>query len=146
MSNFHEESSKGQSMLKVVVGLIIAAIALVVVLVVFISGSEPTVYTLSGGELQISGSYGQTIQLSDIQSVEMKTDLPGNLKRTNGYGLGSVIKGYCSSDIGDVTVYIDTAKPPFIYLTTKSGTIILCDETAEKTGELYSSLAAAVKQ
>lgn len=146
MSNLQNESGKGQQGIKVVVGIIIAAAALTVALVIFLSGSKPTVYTIAGGELQITGSYGQTIQLADIQKVELKTDLPGNLRRTNGYGLGSVIKGYCSSDMGDVSVYIDTSRPPFIYLTTKSGTVILCDETAEKTKELYSSLTAAVKQ
>jgi hypothetical protein len=41
-----------------------------------------------------------------------------------------------------VTVYIDTSKPPFIYLTTENGLIILNDRTAEKTQALYDLLEA----
>lgn len=72
--------------------------------------------------------------------------MPAKLRRTNGYGFGTIIKGHCSSDIGNVTVYIDTSKPPFIYLTTANGLIIIFnDETAEKTHALYEDLQKAIE-
>jgi hypothetical protein len=89
--------------------------------------------------------YGLVVSLSDIGSVELKPKLPGDLTRTNGYGgLGSVLKGHCSSDIGPVTVFLDPAVPPFIYLTTADVNLIVNVDSAEKTRALYDELLAAV--
>jgi hypothetical protein len=78
--------------------------------------------------------------------VQLKTDLPANLSRVDGYGVGTIVKGKCTSDSGNVTVYIDTAKPPFIYLETKFGLIILSDQDKAKTQSLYDKLNADIKQ
>ena len=139
-----EQKPKGQKSLPLILGGLIALASLIFVAVLFLGGSKPVAYTLGDGVLDISTNYGQTVKLSDITAVELKNDLPSNLRRTNGYGLGTVVRGACSSDSGDVTVYIDTAVPPFIYLTTSSGLIILNDETAEKTQVLYDSLLSAI--
>jgi flagellar basal body-associated protein FliL len=115
--------------------------------VIVVRGGRPPVYTVSmeDGTFSIESMYGLDVALSDIKSVELKTELPGNLSRTNGYGgFGSVLKGHCSSDIGPVTVFLDTAVPPFIYLTTTDGNLILNTDTEEKTSVLYNELLAAV--
>lgn len=129
-----------------IVGLAIALIALTIFFITMISGNKKPVYSIEGGVFKISSMYGQSVSLADIQNVQLKSDPPVNLKRVNGYGMGSVIKGKCTSDLGDVTVYIDTSKPPFIYLTTSSGLVVLNDQTAEETQSLYDQLNSSISQ
>jgi hypothetical protein len=112
-------------------------------------GAQPPVYTLSpdSSAFTIDSMYGLTVNTSDIQSLELKATLPSNLKRTNGYGgVGTVLKGFCSSDIGDVRVLIDTSKSLFLYITTSSEVIILNGETNEETQQLYETLNMALKK
>lgn len=128
-----------------ILGSIIAVVVLVFVVVLTTTGNKAPVYSIDNGTFKISSMYGQEISLSDVSSVQLKTNLPANLSRTNGYGFGSILKGKCSSDLGNVTVYVDTSKPPFIYLTTSSGLIILNDQSADKTQALYDTLNSSVK-
>jgi len=146
MTDSVQIEGKKQTPHKIIIGIGIATAALIFTFVLFFTGNKPTVYTIKGGIFDISTQYGQTISISDIQSIELKDTVPAKLRRTNGYGLGTIIKGHCSSDIGNVTVYIDTSKPPFIYLTTANGLIIIFnDETAEKTHALYEDLQKAIE-
>lgn len=142
MSDIVQTESKKQRPYNILIGVAIATATLIFTFILFYTGNKPTVYTIKDGVFDISTKYGQAINLSDIKRIELKDTVPAKLRRTNGYGLGSIIKGHCSSDIGDVTVYIDTSKPPFIYLTTENGLIILNDRTAEKTQALYDLLEA----
>ncbi len=144
-----ENDSGSKPLSKIIPTAIILIITGAIVIFVMISaqkGGNPPVYTIANGVFTIDSNYGQEIRLSDIRSVEQKTELPGNLRRTNGYGLGSIAKGKCSSDLGDLTVYLDTSKPPFIYLDTTSGLVVLNDQTAEKTAVLFEDLKSAIGQ
>lgn len=102
--------------------------------------SNPTTYIISNGNFKIATAFGQTIKISDITKIQIKNYLPGSLSRIAGYGNGSIVKGKCSSDIGNVTLYVDTSQHTFIYLTTKSGIVILNDQTTAKTESLYNTL------
>ena len=144
-----ENNSPDKPFNKIIPTVIILILAGAIGIFAFVTaqkGGKPPVYAVANGVFSIDSSYGQEIKLSDIRSVELKTEVPGNLRRTNGYGLGSVIKGKCSSDLGDLTVYLDTSKPPFIYLDTASGLVVLNDQTAEKTNALFEDLKSAIGQ
>lgn len=136
----------------IVITFVIIVIMLAVIAGSFLmaqSGGKPPVYTLSADSsaFTIDSMYGLTIDTATIQSVELKPTLPDNLKRTNGYGgIGTVLKGYCSSAIGDVLVFIDTSKSLFLYITTPTEVIILNGETDAETEHLYDALNKAVKK
>ncbi|UOO38686.1 hypothetical protein IZU99_05430 [Oscillospiraceae bacterium CM] len=118
-----------------------------VALVVY-GGSAP-VYSISSTDrtFTIKSMYGKTLNLADIKSVDLKETLPGNLKRTNGYGgAGTVTKGYCSSDIGDVLVFVDSSISQYIYLTTTTEIIIFNNHDIVQTKALYDELVAAIAQ
>lgn len=127
-------------------GIVIALVALTFVFILTRSGNKEPVYSIDNGVLQISSMYGQKINLSDIQSVQLKYDPPANLKRVNGYGFGSIVKGKCSSDLGAVTVFIDTSKPPYIYLMTSEGLVVLNDKSAADTQSFYEKLNSSVSK
>lgn len=141
----HNPAEGMQSRLRIIVPTAIVVVVLFIVINMMLTGSQPTQYTLSNGALTISAMYGETVSLSDIKSVELKDTMPGNLIKTNGFDLSTVLKGHFSSGGTKYMLFVDAAKPPFIYLDTASGAIILNDETADKTKTLYEQLKAAVK-
>ncbi|ODA42282.1 hypothetical protein [Desulfosporosinus sp. BG] len=94
----------------------------------------------------IDKKVGHTVDLSEIKSVQLKADLPVIQSKINGLGLGSIQKGKFSSDIGNVTLYIDTSKPPFIYIKTTSELIILNDQSESKTEALFDELNSDIKK
>jgi hypothetical protein len=123
---------------------VILLAAAVFTAVMILSGSKAPVYSLSPDKstFKIESMYGLTIDTSDIQSLELKDTLPGNLKRTNGYGgVGTVLKGFFSSDLGDIRVFLDTSKTLFLYITTPTEVIILNAETDDETRQLYAMLS-----
>lgn len=116
-----------------------AAIFATFIVSVFNSG-RPPVFTVGGGSLKISTDFGETVSLSDIQNVQLKTNMPDNLIKTDGLGLGSMLKGEFQSGGEEMKVYVDTSKPPFIYINTTHGLIIINDQTKAKTQSLYEEL------
>lgn len=126
------------------IGFVIV-VALIVGIPMYFS-SKPPVYSISNGTLVISTQYGKNVNLSEIQNVQLKNDLPLIKSKLNGLGLGSIQKGKFSSDIGNVTLYIDTSNPPFIYIKTTSELIILNDQSKSKTEALFNELNSDIKK
>lgn len=152
ISSKPQEYKKGRSTPAQKIGGIIVAVVVSAVMVgtviLVINGGSAVVYTVSadGKEFNIDSMYGRTINVSDIKDVELKTYLPDKLSRTNGYGgFGPVLKGYCSSDIGPILVFVTTDKSAFIYMTTTTDVIILSDESDEQTNQLYEKLQALIQ-
>ena len=133
---------KSSDKLAAILGTAIGAVVLTAIIISFSVNSKPPVYTLKNGSLIISTAFGQTVRLSDIQSVALKNDVPDIGTKLNGLGLGSILKGRFSTGAGDAMLYVDTSKPPFIYIKTANETIILNDSTKAKTQNLYSELRA----
>lgn len=71
----------------------------------------------------------------------MRDSLPKIISKNNGYSLGTKKKGHFSLEsLGKTKLFLDTAKPPFIYLKRNNKLIILnCDES-EKTKKLFNDL------
>jgi len=129
--------------------MIVIGFVIVVALIVGISmyfSSKPPVYSISNGTLVISTQFGKNVNLSEIQSVQLKNELPVIQLKINGLGLGSIQKGKFSSNIGNVTLYIDSSKPPFIYIKTTSELIILNDQSNSKTEALFNELNSDIKK
>jgi hypothetical protein len=138
-------SGKGKTIIVVIVFVLILIVAAgSIVLVAY--GERDPVYTISqeNNTFTIESMYGTVIDLSSINSIELHESLPGGLSRTNGYGgFGSTLKGYCRSDLGPVTVFLDTAVPPFIYLSTADTVYIFNATTSDQTKPLYYNLRSA---
>lgn len=138
-----EKEQKNNNIIKMIISITTVIIVGIIIAVSVKISLKPPVYSINNGILTIATEFGQKIYLSDIKSMQLKNDLPANLSKVNGSGIGTILKGKYSSSIGDVTVYIDTSVPPFIYINTKSGLIILNDQS--KTQTLYEELKLSVK-
>jgi hypothetical protein len=108
--------------------------------ILFINSSRPPVYIISDGNLKISAEFGETISLSDIESMQLKDTMPDNLSKKNGSGLGTILKGRFQSDGEDIQVYADTSKPPFLYIYTKNGLTIVNGQTKSDTQALLQEI------
>jgi len=131
---------------KTMIGIGFAIIVFLLVGVSMYFSSKPPVYAISNGTLIISTQFGEKVNLSEIQSVQLKDDLPAIESKINGLGLGPIKKGKFSSDIGNVTLYIDSSKPPFIYIKTTSELVILNDQSKSKTDTLFNELNLDIKK
>lgn len=119
------------------------AFSIIVVAVVFftiIRLARPTVYIIKDGTLQISTAFGESVSLSEIEKVELKNTMPDNLSKVNGLDLDTVLKGKFKTDSDTIHVYVDTSKPPFIYIYTKDGLTIINNQTKNDTQSLYEKL------
>ncbi len=137
---------KNNNIIKMIIGICIVIIVGIIIAISINNSGKPPVYSINDGIFSISTEYGQKINLSDIKSVQLKDDLPANLSKVDGLGLGTILKGKFTSNIGDVTVYIDTSEPPFIYINTTSGLIILNDQSRTKTQTLFDELNSDIKR
>ncbi|MGI6065397.1 MAG: DUF3784 domain-containing protein [Bacillota bacterium] len=103
--------------------------------------NKPPVYVIENETFQIQGLYGEKIPIEEISEVSLKNSLPKIISRTNGSSLGSKKKGHFRLEsLGKAKLFLDTTKPPFIYLK-KNDTLIIfnCNES-EETAELFHDL------
>ncbi|MDP4153466.1 MAG: hypothetical protein Q8865_08545 [Bacillota bacterium] len=128
-----------------VFGICIAILPVVILVSILYQTNRPAVFTVSNDTLKISSSYGETIQLSDIKSLELKDSLPQKLSKTNGSDFGSILKGNFKADGRDAKVFTNAAKPPFVYIETTDGLIILNDKNQAKTEAFYNELKSVVR-
>ena len=126
------------------VGIIILAVVLVaaaiVVVVVIRGGDKPVAYSLNDTSFVISSQFGETIALSDITGVQMQDIMPDNLQKTIGFNNGSILRGNFRSGDEQMKVYVNTSIPPFLYIETKEGLVIVNDQSADKTQALFQEL------
>ncbi|HWP95211.1 MAG TPA: hypothetical protein VN426_00015 [Syntrophomonadaceae bacterium] len=104
------------------------------------NSTKPPVYSISGRTFSISTEFGKKVDLSNIKSVQLKNNPPKIGSKLNGLGLGNTYKGEYSSDIGDITLYVNTDITQYVYIETTSGLIILNDQSVAKTQALYNEL------
>lgn len=141
---YKEEKS---STVFVVIGLgFFFTLILILVFSTLFTGSRQNKYIINNGVLDISGSYGEQINISEITDLQLKDSLPGNLYKTYGFNLNTVLKGHFRSDMGNVVLYVDTSKPPFIYINDGGDLTILNDSSSEKTKELYNKLKVLIQK
>jgi hypothetical protein len=125
-------------------GLIIVAVA--VVLIIMMSGdSKPAAYEIKDGELVITCSFGVSVPLNEITSLELTEDAPQIATKTNGAGIGSMQKGeYKLQDGSKARLYIDDEMPPFIRFVQGDTIFYLNSDSPEATQTLFDELSAAV--
>ncbi len=135
---------KARVSLGLIIGLL-AAVTIGVGVMLYFS-AKPTEYTLQDGALKISGMYGQTVQVSEIKNLELRESIPDIVFKSNGSGLGNKCKGYFKlRDIGEVKLFVDLSKSPYIYFENGAEKIILNCEDSDKTKELYEALSEELK-
>ncbi len=137
----NQTSTKKKKPTPLVVGICLTILPVILLVsIVLYQASQPPVFTISEGTLKISSAFGETIRLSDIKSMQIQDSLPKDLSKINGSDFGSILKGRFKSSGKNVEIFLDAAKPPFLYIETTGGLTILSDQSRAKTEELYNQL------
>lgn len=110
-------STKGSSW---VVIILVGVLVFVGVLLGY--GMKEDKVMLEPQALVFQGSYGETLSSSHIQSIELVGQLPQITFKTNGFGLGSVRKGYFRTKEKEVVkLLLNGDQKPIILITKTDG-------------------------
>jgi len=119
----------------------IIVVTLIVVAVLMFFSSQPTKVTILEDGIQIHGMYGDVYTWDSIEAVKLMEELPVIERRTNGSALGPNLKGHFrTKELGSVKLFVNTQKPPFIYLETGDGITIFNMENADETQEIFREI------
>ncbi len=122
--------------------IFISALFLIIIGVVIYGGMETGIQAGPEG-IKITGIYGMTIHNDEIRSIELKETIPHIQWKSNGFDFGPILKGYFRvKGVGKAKLFIDARKPPFIYIRTDRGLIIINQKEAEKTRQVYERIRA----
>ncbi len=144
--NNRDESGKIKRRAKIVyviAGIVSIAVCVFIGILIF-SGVKAPVFTIQGDVMNIESSFGCEISKKDITSLTLTDTLPP-LSRTNGYGMGTYLKGAVQNrDLGAGRAYVKTDNPPFIFLElggSDAKFLYVNLYSREKTEELYAQLS-----
>ena len=119
----------------------VVSVALILVVVMMFFSFQATKVTFVEAGLQVHGLYGEVYTWDCVEEVRLMEELPTLVMRTNGSALGSHLKGHFQAEgLGPVKLFVNTQKPPFIYLYTTGKIAILNMETAEQTVTTYDRI------
>lgn len=142
--NTRDINGKMTTSAKVMTGSIVGFLLIISIgiSILLFKSSQQAEYNIRDGQLDISGMYGQEIKIDNIKSLKMLDSIPEIIFKTNGSALGNKYKGYFNlKGISNATLYIDTSKPPFIYIEKDSGAIVILNcKDAEETRKLFEQL------
>lgn len=98
---------------KIVLLILLGALLLVTLLFIFGNRGNRLEYDMD--RIEIKGMYGETIQRSDIESIQLIDNLPGIRLKTKGYSMGAIHKGYFKTVEGEIVkLLVDNNEGPFL--------------------------------
>lgn len=143
-ANTRKQDGTTKTGTKVLIGFLVLTMVGIGTLLYF--SNKPAEYFIQDDTLRISGQYGEQIKLSDIVGITIEEQIPEIQFKSNGSDLGNKKKGYFKlKGIGQAKLFVDTQKPPFIFINVKSGLRILNTNESVETEKLYDSLVDALR-
>lgn len=126
------------------VGIVVVTLIFVAVLMFF--SSQQTKVTFIDDGVKIHGMYGDIYAWDSIEAVRLTEELPTIERRTNGSALGSNLKGHFrTTELGSVKLFVNTQKPPFIYLETDDGVTIFNMKNENETQGIFGEMLRQIK-
>ncbi len=110
-------------------------------------GSRPITIDMEETRFEITGEYGFLINYNDISAIDTIRQMPNIETKTDGFGAGSVCKGYFRlSELGSATLFIDFKVSPFVKLVLKNGRLIYFNlKDRQSTIETFEKIKAKTK-
>jgi hypothetical protein len=114
--------NKGQSSKWDRIGIVILGLALIFVITLLAIGLRESKIIVTSEEISIEGVYGETISVSEIETICLTDSLPLISLRTNGFSLGKIKKGFFKTVNGEkVKFLLNTESKPFLRIEKKTG-------------------------
>lgn len=103
-------------------GILVLSGTLVLVVGLLGYGFKENKLTINSNEIELSGSYGEKIAQSEIESIELISQLPEISLKINGFALGTINKGYFKTKNGEIVkLILDSDNKPIILFTKTDG-------------------------
>lgn len=134
-----------------IIAIVVFFLIILAVVTVSITASlAPNSISTSGSELYIRGEFGDTIDLSEIKSIQLQSIAPQTDYRKNGSAIGNMCKGvFVQKDGSERRIYADISKPPFIVLKLDPNdhpdVVIFNFKSSSQTKAFYNELKSKVK-
>lgn len=128
------------------VSLILLSITTFMVLFLMIYGNKENQWVIEGEQLRISGMYGETISIENIEKIKLVDSLPKIKMKSNGFAVGDIRKGYFKLDNGKkVKLLWDRKAKPILCILKKDSTEIYYTSPQQDTESLFYHLETFVK-
>jgi len=138
--NENGDLQKGAKKHIILVVVILFIVLIFLATILFFSFQETKITFLEEG-IQIHGMYGDVYTWDSIVDIKLEDTLPTIESRTNGSAIGSRLKGHFrTTELGSVLLFVDSQTPPFIYLETETGIIVLNGATEAETQTLFDKM------
>lgn len=120
----------------------IVAVITVIAAAALVCESIPVNIKVADKTLTISGSYGISIPLQNINRVERVESLPAIKMKTNGFAMGNMQKGHFQVDkLGSCRLFLNTHQGPFLIIYTEGNTpVIINRNNADEINALYNQI------
>lgn len=134
--------------LAIVLSIVLGVAVLVGVGVMLAVESRPPRITNGPTSLRVdSAMYDDEIADAEIEQVTLLDTLPPIRSRTNGFALGSLLRG--SFELADgrkARIYVDADAPPFVEVRHSDGLLIFNAERADDTRSICAALRERLAQ
>lgn len=133
--------SKSNGAALVLVGVLVFAMAMLA------WGYKETELVYSAEGIAFKGIYGERISHDEIASVYLVDQLPNITRKTNGYSLGVIKKGYFRTEEGErVKLLLNSAQRPVICITKTDGTRIYYCPKQQPSADLMDDMMTQLRQ
>lgn len=131
-----------QSRFKKRLPVIIVGVIILIVSFSLYYNTRPTNVIVSDNSIEFTGAYGLTIPMAQIEKAELLDNIPEIKMRTNGLGLGGILKGHFILDeLGKCRLLLRLPNSPFLYLQLKNGEKIMFNSPDSLyTKDVYNAL------
>jgi hypothetical protein len=107
---------------------------------------KETEVIIQDNQIVFKGQYGITENLKGITDVQLKNNIPAVGIKTNGAGIGEIMKGdYKVEGLGTCRLFVHSEKGPFIYMMADGKYIIANFKDPAKTAAVYEEIKKAVE-
>lgn len=133
--------SKGLSTKWNKAGIIILIGALIFVIGLLGYGFKENRLSFNPDIVEFEGSYGETLNRSEIKSIELVDQLPKISSKTNGFALGTISKGYFKLENGEVIkLILNSDSKPYILFTKLNGQKIYYSAKRKSNREVMDAI------
>jgi hypothetical protein len=135
-----------RSMVHLVVGMAIAAVALAIAGYFISVGMQPPEVKVTADSFSVrNGLYSNTVPLRRIESLSLEDTIPRVGLKTNGFAAGDTLRGSFRVDTwGSARLYVNMNHPPFVVMRTEDGFVAVNFANPQQTRGMYAELRQAV--
>ncbi|MGB5243180.1 MAG: DUF3784 domain-containing protein [Lutimonas sp.] len=137
---------KNPSGFKRIASVLVILVSLGLVIYLMFEGNQEHDLIITADSVQVKGMYGEQIYFDDIAAVKLLDQLPEISKKSNGFAMGSVRKGYFKTAGNEkVKLLLHGDQLPLIFIQKTDGNKFYFSSKSSDNRSLYQILEKQVK-